>query len=517
MSQEQASPTTIYNLITMKSNPSQRRFAFIIGAIVVLISLLSVPFVRIQLVELQAYQPAIFSTVICFELITAYVIYSQFKINRSPSVLVLVAAYLFSGGMSSVYILTFPRVFAENGLFHAGTQTSVWLYVLSHTGFPLAIALYMMIESKFANVHYSARTAKRLGLYTLIGVVLLIIGLTYITTHFKNQLPIVLSQGKLTPLFIYGLGLPMVFITLLTLIVYYKRTKASTVTSTWLCVAILASMLVRKRISRLMSKGETRHYECYVNPISGETGGTLRGHLVGFRDRTEEERIDELKNEFVSIISHEIRTPLSSIVGFIEILATRAVTEEKRAKYIETIHKESLRLSNLINDFLDLQRLDSGRQEFHFQSLDAVLLLREIVEQWQGKDDHEAELHTASERIFIQGDEDRLKQVFHNLISNAIKYSPGATKIDIYVETDNGKVLIKIQDYGLGIPADALDKLFTRFYRVDNSDRRKIGGTGLGLSIVKEIIEAHHGKVVVDTELGKGSIFIVQLIEVDTE
>ncbi|WP_261305530.1 MASE4 domain-containing protein [Paenibacillus andongensis] len=666
MNQEQALPGAIYNLVTMQSNPSQRRFAFMIGAIVTLISLLSVPFVRIQLVELQAYQPAIFSTIICFELITAYVIYSQFKINRSPAVLVLFAAYLFSGGMNLVYILTFPRVFTESGLFHAGTQTSVWLYVFLHAGFPLAIALYMMMESKFVNVHYSALKAKRLGLYTLIGVVLLITGLTYITTHFKNQLPIVLYQGKLTPLFIYGLGLPIVFITLLTLIVYYKRTKASTVTSTWLCVAILASMLdvaiilcgggrfsvgwyvarwnsfvcanivlagmiyeftkmylsmtelfqqvkesknkykvllgesqqaerkiseqsdiiermlessheaiimcdtegrviftnrrvehfferplesgerlssyclgmktsdtafgeiidayfgqtippFRKRIARLTSIGETRHYECYVNPISGEMEGTFRGHLVGFRDRTEEERIDELKNEFVSIISHEIRTPLSSIVGFIEILATRAVTEEKRAKYIETIHKESLRLSNLINDFLDLQRLDSGRQEFHFQSLDAVLLLREIVEQWQGKDNHEAELHAATERIFIQGDEDRLKQVFHNLISNAIKYSPGATKIDIYVETDNGKVLIKIQDYGLGIPAEALDKLFTRFYRVDNSDRRKIGGTGLGLSIVKEIIEAHHGKVVVDTELGKGSIFIVQLVEIDAE
>ncbi|MBP1961635.1 MASE4 domain-containing protein [Paenibacillus aceris] len=662
MSHQQSAPSSVYNLLTMQSNPAQRRFAFIIGAIVTLISFICVPFVRVQLGEMQAFQPAVFSTVVCFELITAYVIYSQFKISRAPAVLALFAAYLFSAGMSLVYILAFPRVFAENGLFNSGPQTSVWVYALWHLGFPLAILLYLRLDSKYGDVRYSARKAKLAGWYTFIGIIVLVSICTYVTTHYIEHLPTVLSQGKLSPAFIRFVGVPIVLLTFITLLVFYFKTRAKTVTSTWLCIAILALMLdvlivlcgggrfsvgwyvakwnsfvcsnvvlagmiyeftkmylrmadlfrkvkeseynykellgesqqaeriiseqntiieqmlessheatvmcdtagrvifanrrvevffehpisqgdhissycqgmrasgaafnevieayfnqsippFLKRISRVSLTGELKHYECYVNPIFDEGADTLRGHLFGFRDRTEEERMDEMKNEFVSIISHEIRTPLSSIMGFIEILATRSVAEDKRVKYVETIHKESLRLSNLINDFLDLQRLDSGRQAFHFQTLNAAHLLREIVEQWQGKDDHEIELHVLAEEALIYGDEERLMQVFHNLISNAIKYSPGKTKIDVTVERADGAVSIQIQDYGLGIPVDAIDKLFTRFYRVDNSDRRKIGGTGLGLSIVKEIVEAHRGTVTVDSELGIGSLFTVRLSE----
>ncbi|MCY9658641.1 MASE4 domain-containing protein [Paenibacillus chondroitinus] len=662
MSQHQALPSAVYNLITMPSNRAQRRFAYIIGALVTLISLFSVPFVRVQLGEMPAFQPAIFSTVVCFELITAYVIYSQFKISRQPAVLALFAGYLYSAGMSLVYILAFPRVFADNGLFNSGPQTSVWLYALWHIGFPLAVLIYLRLDAKHQNVRYSARKAKIAGWCTFVGTIVAMTVCTLFTTHYVEQLPTVLSQGQLSPSFVKFVGIPIVILTFITLLIFYIRTKASTVTSTWLCVAILAMMLdviivlcgggrfslgwyvaklnsfvcsnvvlagmiyeftkmylnmadlyrkvkesefsykvllgesqqaertiseqntiieqmlessheaiimcdtvgrvifanrrvelffenpIRKgdclstycegmrtsdttfkslveayfnqsippflkRISRVSLSGEMKHYECYVNPIVNEGADTLRGHLFGFRDRTEEERIDEMKNEFVSIISHEIRTPLSSIMGFSEILATRNVTEDKRVKYVETIHKESMRLSNLINDFLDLQRLDSGRQVFHFQTLNAAHLVGEIVEQWQGRDNHEIELHVLHDFPFIHGDEERLKQVFHNLISNSIKYSPDRSKIDVYVERENGRVLIKIQDYGLGIPADALDKLFARFYRVDNSDRRKIGGTGLGLSIVKEIVEAHHGRVLVESELSRGSIFTVQFDE----
>lgn len=662
MSQERAAPAAVYNLITMESNPAQRRFALFIGVLVSLISLITVPFVRIQLAEVQAFQPAIFSTIVCFELITAYVIYSQFKISREPAVLALFAAYLFSAGMSLMYILAFPRVFADNGLFDSGPQSSVWIYTLWHIGFPLAILLYLRLDARLGNVRFSVQKAKIAGWLVFIGVALLVAVCTYVATVHVAGLPTVLSNGKLTPLLIYTFGIPMILLTGLTLLVYYRKTRARTITSTWLCIAILASMLdvlivicgggrfslgwyvakwntfvcsnvvlggmiyeftkmylnmavlfrkvqdsennhkallhesrqaeriiseqntiieqmlesiheaivmcdpqghvvfanrrvelffeklihkgdnimaychdmrvpgaafvdiieaymkqsipwVLKRITRKTFAGEVRHYECYVNPILDERDGSLRGHLFGFRDRTEEERSDELKNEFVSTISHEIRTPLSSIMGFIEILATRSVSEDKRVKYVETIHKESIRLSNLINDFLDLQRLDSGRHAFHFQTLNPALLLSEIVEQWQGKDDHDIKLDVLAEEASIYADEERMKQVFHNLISNAIKYSPGKPKINVMVDRVDGAVSIQIQDFGLGIPPDAIDKLFTRFYRVDNSDRRKIGGTGLGLSIVKEIVEAHQGTVMVESELGKGSVFTVQLPE----
>ncbi|WP_164821314.1 MASE4 domain-containing protein [Paenibacillus koleovorans] len=662
MSVPQPTAINVHHLLNMQTHRSQRRLAFMIGAIVCFISLLSIPFARVQLPEMQAYQPIIFSTVICFELLTAYVLLSQFRVTRSPAVLVLFAGYLFSAGMTSMYLMTFPRIFTDTGLFHAGTQTAPWLYLPWHLGFALAILLYTYIDKKYKHVQLTKRQAKLLERSTLLFVAALIAGLTFAATSLHDSLPVLLHQGKLTPLFLYGLGWPIVGISLAALIWFFIRTRGSTVTHSWLCVALLASLLdvtivlcgggrfsigwyvakwnsfvcanivlggmiyeftkmyvgmtvlyrqvtesesrykelwtesqlaerkiaeqndiigqmlqtsqeaivmcdqsgsvvfanqrfgkffgrpltegdriieycmgmkgaagplsalielyltqnkptFRERITYVTSSRETRHYECYASPITDETSGELRGHLLSFRDRTDEERIDEMKNEFVSIISHEIRTPLTSILGFVEILSARDVGEDRRTRYIATIYKEATRLSNLINDFLDLQRMASGRQEFHFKSLDAVLLLREIVEQWQGKDNHETLLHAEAAPIWVKGDEDKLKQVFHNLLSNAIKYSPGATRVDIYVETDNGTVLIKVQDYGLGIPPEALDKLFTRFYRVDNSDRRQIGGTGLGLSIVKEIIETHHGTIIIDTSLGKGSIFIVQLVE----
>lgn len=149
----------------------------------------------------------------------------------------------------------------------------------------------------------------------------------------------------------------------------------------------------------------------------------------------------------------------------------------------------------------------------HYRQLDMAALLKELMAQWQNKDHHHLELFEPGHAIYVQGDEDRLKQVFHNLLSNAIKYSPEASKVELHLATEGGVVFVTVRDYGLGIPQDAMDMLFTRFYRVDNSDRRKIGGTGLGLSIVKEIVEAHQGKVSVESTLGEGSTFTVRLWE----
>jgi signal transduction histidine kinase/CHASE3 domain sensor protein/DNA-binding response OmpR family regulator len=254
---------------------------------------------------------------------------------------------------------------------------------------------------------------------------------------------------------------------------------------------------------------QLQHAELYAT-IVGE-GTEQKGYLFVFRDRTEEERIDEMKNEFVSIVSHELRTPLASVLGFIEILLNRDLSQEKQKKYMETIYKEAHRLSNLINDFLDLQRMESGHQVYHFSPIDLAPMVQEVVEQWQGKQHHQIMLHYDHDVLLVKADADRIRQVIHNLVSNAIKYSPSADKVDVRIEAKGAKVTISVQDYGLGIPEDARGQLFTKFFRVDNSDRRQIGGTGLGLAIVKEIIEAHHGHISFVSEMGKGTTFTVEL------
>lgn len=261
----------------------------------------------------------------------------------------------------------------------------------------------------------------------------------------------------------------------------------------------------------LWDNEEQRYVELYATKVGDRKKQVDRGFLFVFRDRTEEEKVDEMKNEFISIVSHELRTPLASVLGFIEILLHRQLTPEKQQRYLETIYKEAHRLSTLINDFLDLQRMESGKQVYHYAPVELTGLIRDIVDQWNEKHSHTIELRSPDREIWIRADSDRLMQVAHNLISNAVKYSPHADKVDVAIELQNNDVRLLVTDYGLGIPEESKSKLFTKFYRVDNSDRRQIGGTGLGLAIVKEIVDAHQGAISFDSVMGKGTTFTVAM------
>lgn len=254
----------------------------------------------------------------------------------------------------------------------------------------------------------------------------------------------------------------------------------------------------------------SRYFEVYVNPVEG-SDLVRKSFLFVFRDRTDEEKADEAKNEFVSIVSHELRTPLSSVLGFIEILLNRQVTPEKQQRYLETIHNEAMRLSTLINDFLDLQRMEAGKQIYQPVPCDMAELINQVCEQWSEKDTHTIRIKQPVNPVMALADMDRLRQVLHNLISNAIKYSPKTEFIDIACSVEDAYIRVDVQDYGLGIPDDSKEKLFSKFFRVDNTDRRQIGGTGLGLAIVKEIIEAHEGRLSFVSELGHGSTFSIWL------
>ena len=236
------------------------------------------------------------------------------------------------------------------------------------------------------------------------------------------------------------------------------------------------------------------------------------GTLLVYRDITKEYEIDQMKSEFVSTVSHELRTPLASVLGFAELLLHKDLKPERQQRYMTAIYQEATRLTTLINDFLDLQRMESGRQSYQFEKVEIDSLVREVFGMYRAQSaPHSFGLELQTEQTTVYGDRDKLRQVLVNLISNAIKYSPDGESIRVVIREANQKLLIEIHDEGLGIPAEALPHLFTRFYRVDNSDRREIGGTGLGLAIVSEIVRIHHGEVTVASEAGKGSTFTVAL------
>jgi PAS domain S-box-containing protein len=234
-----------------------------------------------------------------------------------------------------------------------------------------------------------------------------------------------------------------------------------------------------------------------------------------FRDITERRAVERMKNEFISTVSHELRTPLTSIRGALGLLEGGVLGElPKEAMEVVQIARTSTdRLVRLINDILDVEKMESGRIELKSQPIDAARLVHATL-QWlrsAGDIGVEFEADVRPEHTLI-GDEDRLTQVLTNLLSNAIKFSPPGGKVRVRVEgTPAGCVRFSVQDEGPGIPAEDLPKLFGRFQQLDGADTRRHEGTGLGLWISKTIVEQHSGTIGVDSSVGKGSTFWFEL------
>jgi signal transduction histidine kinase len=253
------------------------------------------------------------------------------------------------------------------------------------------------------------------------------------------------------------------------------------------------------------------HYSVYATFIE-KTGDSPEGlRLLVFRDRTEEEEREVLKEEMISQISHELRTPLTSILGFSEILCNRELSPARQRSYTNTIYNEAVRLSRLVDDFLDLQRMESGDQPYYLVPLDLCEIAGQVAEQWRLDSTRELQLAIPGEPAIVMADADRIRQVLHNLVGNAFKYSPEQTQVILSVTQSNGMVRIEVDDRGLGIPEADKDKIFRKFYRVEHPDRRKIPGSGLGLTIVKEIVDAHQGQITFSSQHGEGSVFTVWL------
>lgn len=225
------------------------------------------------------------------------------------------------------------------------------------------------------------------------------------------------------------------------------------------------------------------------------TEGYKTGTIFVNRDITKEHEINTLKNELINTVSHELRTPLSSILGFSELLLTNKGTSERKEKYVELIHKESKRLSQLVDDFLDVQRMESGKTDYHLKAVVVEDLLTDLVQNYSFQESHTILIDNQAENTTVLADNERITQVILNLISNAIKFSPDQTEIKISLSQEEDYLKMVVQDYGLGIHPEDIPYLFQKFHRIDNSETRKIGGTGLGLSIVKEIVEYHNGRV----------------------
>lgn len=249
----------------------------------------------------------------------------------------------------------------------------------------------------------------------------------------------------------------------------------------------------------------------HIAPIKGDE--RIQGIVLIFTDVSELRRLERIRTEFVGNVSHELKTPLTSIRGYVETLLDMEIEDPLVSKFLKVINKESQRLARLINDLLDLSKLEARRhhQLQPTRLTDVVENVIYVLAPEAEKKKIELTIDLPLNLPRVMGVEEQLDQVLINLMDNGIKYTPAGGEVILSAEADEHWVTIKVADNGCGIPDEDLERIFERFYRVDKARSRQAGGTGLGLSIVKHIVKAHGGDIEVQSEPGVGSTFIVKL------
>jgi two-component system phosphate regulon sensor histidine kinase PhoR len=256
---------------------------------------------------------------------------------------------------------------------------------------------------------------------------------------------------------------------------------------------------------------DERIYQVQTALLRGDNGD-VSGVVATLHDITELRGVERMKTEFVSTVSHELRTPLTSIKGFIRTLLEDTqgyYDREMQTEFYRIIDSECDRLVRLISDLLNLSRIETGRAlELVLTEVDLGTTVDRIVESQRSyATNHEFDVLVPDDLPTITADQDKIEQVLTNLLSNAVKYSPDGGKITIHAREVGDHVAVSVTDQGIGVPEDHLDKLFTRFHRVDSRDTRKQYGTGIGLYLVKHLVDAHQGEVTVESTMGQGSTF----------
>lgn len=274
-------------------------------------------------------------------------------------------------------------------------------------------------------------------------------------------------------------------------------------------IALVTEQLRRSRIQAQQAKFFLQHYASELE--------TTNHKLIATNQQLDE--ANETKNRFLSMVSHELKTPVTCIRGYAQLLQRRlerkSASELKPEQVLTTLQgvdSQAGRLTNLINELLDIGRLQNGKFKLHKQLCDVNELTSKVVADQRLITRRDIHLETASSQVLLLADADRLTQVLTNLISNAAKYSPESEAIDVAVKTEDAHVLISVRDRGKGMTPDQQKHIFDSFYRTPDAQSSSVQGLGLGLAIARDIVEHHEGKIWCESQVDEGSTFFVQLL-----
>ncbi len=262
---------------------------------------------------------------------------------------------------------------------------------------------------------------------------------------------------------------------------------------------------------------EDKVVSIHVSPVFA--GNLFFGTVSIFRDITKEVEVDRMKSEFVSTVSHELRTPMTSIKGYADLMLMGAAgpMTDPQIRYLEVIKNNADRLRTLVDELLDISRIETGKTELDLRPMDVPQLVHRLLdEHLRGRMMNEGKKMSLSAELesglpLVNADASRAHQILRNLLDNAFNYTPEGGFIKVIAQTVRGYVAISVKDTGIGIAKENLSKIFDRFFRAEDTDIQQIPGTGLGLAIVRSLVEMHGGIIHVDSEIGKGSTFTFTL------
>jgi two-component system, sensor histidine kinase and response regulator len=517
-------------LSTGHAPPLMRRRALWLVLASALLFAAAVPFAKLPLLPLPGFIPVYQSALIVGDLVTAMLLFGQHRVQRESRLGLLAAGYLFTALLAGVHLLSFPGLFASGGLLGAGMQTTAWLYMAWHAGFPLFVIAYVLTPDRAAGRYHDAALAA--------GVLAAVGALTWLTTAGHHLLPPIMSGNRYTPAMLFVVGSVWLLSLAALALLWLRRHQRRSVLDLWLSVVLFA-WLCDIGLSAVFNGGR---YDLgfYAGRLYGLFAASfvlvelllenarLHRRLVALhrRDRQRTAELatardaalaaDEAKGRFLANMSHEIRTPMNAILGLTH-LALETRLDARQRDYLTKLQSASKSLMRLLDDVLDYSKIEADKLVLEHEVFELEALLANVASLFSARAEQgglallvQLDRHLPAR---VVGDPLRLAQVLNNLVGNAIKFTEqGEVVLGAEPLAREGQATVLrffVRDTGIGLTAEQQARLFTPFTQADRSTARRYGGTGLGLAICRRLAQLMGGQVSLASEPGKGSEFSV--------